>query len=69
MDTVPVQAHHSVQEVLGAVFAMEEDGLTDRKSVATRLVQEHGLDTSIAQWLVASLKRGGPVYGATLKSY
>ena len=43
MDTVPGQAHHSVQEVLGVVFAMEEDGLTDRKSVATRLVQEHGL--------------------------
>ena len=58
LDTVPGQAHDSVQEVLGAVFAMEEDGLTDRKSVATRLVQEHGLDTSIAQWLAASLKRG-----------
>ena len=56
---MPGQAHHSVQEGLGVVFAMEEDGLTDRKSVATRLVQERTRSRHIHRAVAGDISKTG----------
>jgi esterase len=54
LDTVPGQAHESVERVLEAVYKLQQDPPADRKQVVTLLTQEHGIDKATAQWLASS---------------
>jgi hypothetical protein len=54
LDTVPGQAHDSVNQVLEAVQRIKD--LSDKQTVALQL-EEYGLDRGVAQWLAASLSK------------
>lgn len=54
LDTVPGQAHDSVNQVLEAVQRIKN--LDDKQKVALQL-EEYGLERGVAQWLAASLQK------------
>jgi hypothetical protein len=56
LDTVPGQAHDSVNQVLEAVQRIKD--LSDKQKVALQL-EEYGLERGVAQWLAASLQKRG----------
>jgi hypothetical protein len=55
LDTVPGQAHDSVNQVLEAVQRIKD--LSDKQTVALQLEEEYGLERGVAQWLAASLSK------------
>jgi pimeloyl-ACP methyl ester carboxylesterase len=57
LDTVPGQAHESVEQVLEAVQRIQD--LSNKAKVAHQLEQEYGLQRGVAQWLAASLQPNG----------
>ena len=60
LDTVPGQAHKSVEHVLNAVRNLQQrqsTSLPDRKQLATILAQEFHIEQATAQWLASSYNR------------
>jgi esterase len=55
LDTVPGQAHESVDRVIAAVAEIVKEGTpVDRKDLVKTLTKRHGLDLGLAQWLASS---------------
>jgi esterase len=55
LDTVPGQAHESVDRVIEAVSSIVREGKNiDRKGLILALTQRHGMDLEVAQWLSLS---------------
>lgn len=59
LDTVPGQAHSSVEQVIDAVDQLQQQQpLQDRKALVQTLTKDFGLDMAIAQWLGSSFRNG-----------
>ena len=61
LDTVPGQAHSSVEQVIDAVDQLSKDKQAppkDRKELVHILTTKYGLDMAIAQWLASSFRNG-----------
>jgi pimeloyl-ACP methyl ester carboxylesterase len=60
LDTVPGQAHTSVEQVIDAVDQLQrqQPPPSDRKALVQTLTNEFGLDIAIAQWWGSSFHNG-----------
>jgi len=55
LDTVPGQAHDSVEQVLHAVEAVGDLGQYKTRAQVSKLLEEQNLDKSLSQWLTSSM--------------
>jgi pimeloyl-ACP methyl ester carboxylesterase len=68
LDTVPGQAHESVDQVIDAVTAVvKSNKLLDRKELINLLTQSYKMDIGIAQWLASSYNNKTGDFGFDLK--
>jgi esterase len=60
LDTVPGQAHTSVEQVIDAVDQLQrqQPPPNDRKALVQTLTNDFGLDTAISQWLGSNFRNG-----------
>ena len=60
LDTVPGQAHSSVENVIDAVHQLQQSSVPpkDRQGLVETLTKDYGMDMSIAQWLASSFRNG-----------
>ena len=55
LDTVPGQAHESVDQVIAAVSdILDTNKPIDRKDLVQALAEQYGMDKGVAQWLASS---------------